>query len=131
MRMNYFYGSQADQFNFIRIPKELVVGEAFASLSVQAKILYGMLLDRMGMSYKNKWMDEENRVYIVYSLDEIQSDMNVSKHKAVDCLAELENVGLIVKRKRGKGLPNQIYVKNFGSSRVMVGKKYPQPQCLC
>lgn len=103
MRMNYFYGSQADQFNFIRIPKELVVGEAFASLSVQAKILYGMLLDRMGMSYKNKWMDEENRVYIVYLLDEIQSDMNVSKHKAVDCLAELENVGLIVKRKRGKG----------------------------
>ena len=61
----------------------------------------------------NKWMDEENRVYIVYSLDEIQSDMNVSKHKAVDRLAELENVDLIVKRKRGKGLPNQIYVKNF------------------
>ena len=63
MRMSYFYGTQADQFNFIRIPKELVVGEAFASLSVQAKILYGMLLDRMGMSYKNKWLDEENRVY--------------------------------------------------------------------
>lgn len=118
MRMSYFYGTQADQFNFIRIPKELVVGEAFASLSVQAKILYEMLLDRMGMSYKNKWMDEENRVYIVYSLDEIQSDMNVSKHKAVDCLAELENVGLIVKRKRGKGLPNQIYVKNFSIAPV-------------
>lgn len=118
MRMSYFYGTQADQFNFIRIPKELVVGEAFASLSVQTKILYGMLLDRMGMSYKNKWMDEENRVYIVYSLDEIQSDMNVSKHKAVDCLAELENVGLIVKRKRGKGLPNQIYVRNFSIAPV-------------
>ena len=70
------------------------------------------------MSYKNKWLDEENRVYIVYSLDEIQSDMNVSKHKAVDCLAELENVGLIVKRKRGKGLPNQIYVKNFSIAPV-------------
>ena len=63
-------------------------------------------------------MDEENRVYIVYSLDEIQSDMNVSKHKAVDCLAELENVGLIVKRKRGKGLPNQIYVRNFSIDPV-------------
>ena len=118
MRMNYFYGSQADQFNLIRIPKELVVGAALASLPVQAKILYGMLLARMGMSYKNKWMDEENRVYIVYSLDDIQSDMNVSKHKAVDCLAELENVGLIVKRKRGKGLPNQIYVKNFSIAPV-------------
>ena len=119
MRMNYFYGSQADQFNFIRIPKELVVGEAFASLSVQAKILYGMRLDRMGMSYKNKWLDEENRVYIVYSLDDIQSDMNVSKHKAIDCLSELEDVGLIVRRKRGKGLPNQIYVKNFSKAQVV------------
>lgn len=113
MKTNYFYGLQAEQFSFIKIPKELVVGDAFASLSVQAKILYGILLDRMEMSGKNKWMDEENRVYIIYSLDEIQSDMNVSKHKAVDCLAELEDVGLIVKRKRGKGLPNQIYVKNF------------------
>ena len=94
------------------------MGEAFSSLSIQAKILYGMLLDRMGMSYKNKWMDEENKVYIVYSLDEIQSDMNVSKHKAVDCLAELEDVGLIVKKKRGKGLPNQIYVKNFAKTQV-------------
>lgn len=118
MRMSYFYGTQADQFNFIRIPKELVVGEAFASLSVQAKILYGLLLDRMRMSYKNKWLDEENRVYIVYSLDEIQSDMNVSKHKAIDCLAELEDVGLIVKRKRGKGLPNQIYVKNYAKMQA-------------
>lgn len=113
MRMNYFYGAQAEQFSFIRIPKELMVGEDYSSLSIQAKILYGMLLDRMGMSYKNKWLDEENKVYIVYSLDEIQSDMNVSRHKAIGCLTELEDAGLITKRKRGKGLPNQIYVKNF------------------
>lgn len=119
MKMNYFYGAQADQYNFIKIPKELVVGEGFSSLSVQAKILYGMLLDRMEMSYKNKWLDEENRVYIVYSLDDIQSDMNVSKHKAIDCLSELEDVGLIVRRKRGKGLPNQIYVKNFSKAQVV------------
>ena len=119
MKMNYFYGAQADQYNFIKIPKELVVGEGFSSLSVQAKILYGMLLDRMGMSYKNKWLDEENRVYIVYSLDDIQSDMNVSNHKAIDCLSELEDVGLIVRRKRGKGLPNQIYVKNFSKAQVV------------
>ena len=119
MKMNYFYGAQADQYNFIKIPKKLVVGEGFSSLSVQAKILYGMLLDRMGMSYKNKWLDEENRVYIVYSLDDIQSDMNVSKHKAIDCLSELEDVGLIVRRKRGKGLPNQIYVKNFSKAQVV------------
>ena len=66
MKTNYFYGTQAEQFSFIRIPKELVVGEAFSSLSIQAKILYGMLLDRMGMSSKNKWLDEENKVASVH-----------------------------------------------------------------
>ena len=112
IKMNYFYGEQANQFSFIKIPKELVVGEAFSSLSVQAKVLYGIFLDRMGMASKNRWLDEEGRVYIVYSVDEIQADMNISKHKVVECMAELERVGLIVKRKR-QGLPSQIYVKNF------------------
>lgn len=119
LQMNYFYGEQANQFSFIRIPKELVVGEAFSSLSVQAKVLYGIFLDRMGMARKNRWLDEEGRVYIVYSIEDIQADMGISKHKAVECLAELENVGLIVKRKRGKGLPNQIYVKNFVKMQSM------------
>ena len=119
LQMNYFYGEQANQFSFIRIPKELVVGEAFSTLSVQAKVLYGIFLDRMGMARKNRWLDEEGRVYIVYSIEDIQADMGISKHKAVECLAELENVGLIVKRKRGKGLPNQIYVKNFVKMQSM------------
>lgn len=113
IQMNYFYEEQANQFNFIRIPKELVVGEYFSSLSVQSKVLYGVLLDRMGIAGKNKWFDEEDRAYIIYSIEDIQADMGISKHKAVECLAELENIGLILKRKRGKGLPNQIYVKNF------------------
>ena len=74
--MNYFYKGQADQFSFIRIPKELVVGEAFSSLSVQAKILYGMLLDRMGMSYKNKWFDAEKRAYIYFSVEDTMEMLN-------------------------------------------------------
>lgn len=78
MQMKYYVGNQAEQFAFIRIPRELVVGEAYASLSTQSKIMYGMLLDRLGMSYKNRWLDEENRVYIVYSLEDIQADMNDS-----------------------------------------------------
>lgn len=119
VQMNYFYGEQANQFNFIRIPKELVVGGEYSFLCVQSKVLYGILLDRMGMSGKNKWVDEEDRVYIIYSIEDIQADMGISKHKAVECLAELENAGLILKRKRGKGIPNQIYVKNFIKTQSM------------
>lgn len=113
IKTSYFYGEQAEQFSYIRIPRELVVGAEYSGLTVQAKLLYGILLERMGRAYENKWIDEENRVYVIYSIEDIQADLKMSKHKAVESLAELEQIGLIVKRKRGKGLPNQIYVKNF------------------
>ena len=62
MEFNYYYGSQADQFSFIRIPKVMLTEETFSSLSIPAKVLYGVLLDRMTLSRKNAWFDEENRV---------------------------------------------------------------------
>ena len=101
LRINtdYFYRSEAGQFSFIKIPKLLVTGEDFSSLSISAKILYGLLLDRMAIASKNQWIDDEGRVYIQYQLTEIQEDMNISKRKAGECLNELQDIGLILKRK--------------------------------
>ena len=113
MNFEYYYGTQADQFSFIRIPRILLLDEAFSALSLSAKVLYSVLLDRMGLSMKNKWFDEENKVYIIYQITEIQSDLGFSKKKAMDYLTELEKIGLIEKKKRGFGLPNIIYVKSF------------------
>lgn len=113
MNFNYFYGNQADQFSFIRIPRQLLLDEVFASLSLPAKVLYSVLLDRMGLSMKNKWFDKDNKVYIIYQIAEIQKDLGFSKKKAMDYLTELEQFGLIEKKKRGFGLPNIIYVKSF------------------
>jgi len=110
---DYFYRSEVGQFNFIKIPKLLVTGEDFSSLSISAKILYGLLLDRMAIASKNQWIDNEGRVYIQYQLSEIQEDMNISKRKAGECLNELQDMGLILKRKGGNGYPSRIYVKNF------------------
>ena len=90
-----------------------LLDEAFSALSLSAKVLYSVLLDRMGLSMKNKWLDEENKVYIIYQITEIQSDLGFSKKKAMDYLTELEKIGLIEKKKRGLGLPNIIYVKSF------------------
>ena len=108
MNFEYYYGTQADQFSFIRIPRILLLDEAFSVLSLSAKVLYSVLLDRMGLSMKNKWLDEENKVYIIYQITEIQSDLGFSKKKAMDYLTELEKIGLIEKKKRGFGLPNII-----------------------
>ena len=98
MKFDYYYGSQADQFSFIRIPRMLLTEETFSSLTLQSKMLYSVLLDRMSLSMKNGWFDEENRVYIIYQISEIQSDLGFSKRKAM---------------KRGFGLPSIIYVKSF------------------
>ena len=113
MNFEYYYGTQADQFSFIRIPRILLLDKAFSALSLSAKVLYSVLLDRMGLSMKNKWLDEENKVYIIYQITEIQSDLGFSKKKTMDYLTELEKIGLIEKKKRGFGLPNIIYVKSF------------------
>ena len=113
MTFDYYYGAQAEQFNFIRIPKAMIVDPMFADLSVNAKLLYGVLLDRMNLSMKNRWFDSENRVYIIYQIAKIMEDFNFSKKTAVRYLNELENFGLVEKKRRGLGLPSLLYVKNF------------------
>ena len=105
MEFDYYYGSQADQFSFIRIPRMLLTEETFSSLTLQSKMLYSVLLDRMSLSMKNGWF--------IYQISEIQSDLGFSKRKAMDYLAELETFGLVQKKKRGFGLPSIIYVKSF------------------
>ena len=113
MEFNYYYGSQADQFSFIRIPKVMLTEELFSGLSIPAKVLYGVLLDRMTLSRKNAWFDEDNRVFIIYQIGEIQEDLGFSKKKAMELLAELAKFGLLEKKRRGHGLPNILYVKSF------------------
>lgn len=103
MEFNYYYGNQADQFSFIRIPRVLLVDPLFESLTIQAKLLYGVLLDRMGISMRNGWFDEQNRVYIIYQISEIQEDLGFSKKKAIDYLTELEHFGLVEKREEVAG----------------------------
>ena len=101
MAFEYYYGKQADQYNFIKVPKLLVHDDAFTELSVDAKMLYGLLLDRMNLSMKNGWLDEQNRVYIIYQIKDIMSDMNMARATAVKYLQELVDFGLVEKKKRG------------------------------
>ena len=116
MRFDYFYGSQADSFAFYRIPRVLVTGDEFKSLSTDAKLLYGLMLDRMGLSIRNGWYDDMGRVFIYYRADEIQVDLNCGHDKALKLLAELDTargIGLIERVKQGQGKPTIIYVKQF------------------
>ena len=111
---DYFYGPQAEQFAFYRIPKALFTDPAFRSISTDAKALYGLLLDRMNLSARNDWLDEQGRVYIVFTVEEIMESLACGNKKAVGLLRELEvEASLIERRRQGLGKPNLIYVKNF------------------
>ena len=116
IKFNYYYGKEAEQFSFFRIPKLLFTDEAFKDLSSDAKVLYGILLDRMSLSMKNNWIDEENKVYIIFTIEEIANIMCCATQKATKILQELDDkkgIGLVEKKRLGLGKPNILYVKNF------------------
>lgn len=116
IRFDYYYGAEAEQFSFYRVPRLLIKDRRFRNLSSDAKLLYGLMLDRMSLSMRNGWFDEENRAYIVYTIDDVQEDLGCAREKAVKVMAELDaskGIGLIEKKRRGLGKPDIIYVKNF------------------
>ena len=125
---DYFYGGESEQFSYYRIPRLLVTGYQFKNLSTDAKLLYGLMLDRMGLSARNGWYDERGRVYIYYSLEEVMADLNCGHDKAVKMLADLDTVkgiGLIERVKQGQGKPTIIYVKQFTTKTVPLPPQLP------
>ncbi len=118
MEFDYYYGIEAEQFSFYRVPRLLIKDERFKGLSSDAKILYGLMLDRMSLSMKNGWLDEGNRAYIIYAVENIMEDLGCSKPTCIKIMRELDSdngIGLIEKKRRGLGKPDLIYVKNFAS----------------
>ena len=99
---DYIYDIEAEQYSFLRVPKILLQNDAYRGLSADAKILYSLLLDRVGMSIQNGWKDEFNRVFIIFSIDEIKRSLNCGKNKAIQLLQELEEkVDLMERKKQG------------------------------
>ncbi len=118
---DYFYGGESELFSYYRIPRLLITGEQFRNLSTDAKLLYGLLLDRMSLSAKNGWFDSHGRVYIYYPLDEVETDLNCGHGKAVKLMAELDSdtgIGLIERVRQGLCRPSIIYVKQFTSNAI-------------
>ena len=124
---DYYYGDESSQFSFYRIPRPLIRDKRFKGLSTEAKLLYGLMLDRMGLSAKNGWYDDKGRVYIYYTAEEIREDLCCGNDKALKLLAELDmkkGYGLIERIKQGQGKPTKIYVKRFTTRTV------PEPPTL-
>ena len=111
--LDYFYGDEAEQYTFYRIPKVLFTDPGYRRISSDAKILYGLMLDRMGLSVRNGWLDDLNRVFIYFTLEDALEYLCCGHTKAVSLFGELDKNGLIERKKQGQGKPTIIYVKNF------------------
>lgn len=119
---SYFRNGETTDFSFFRIPRILVKDERFHDLSTDAKLLYGLMLDRMGLSLQNGWQDTEGRTFIYFTLKEIQTNLSCGHNKAVRLLAELEQYALIERVKQGQGKPAKIYVKKISAANADSGE---------
>ena len=131
MTLDYFYGQAGELFSFFRIPKALFQEQRFQDLSTDAKTLYGILLDRMSLSVKNGWLDEQNRVFIIFTIEDVKRTLCCADNKATKLLRELEKFGLIERKRRGLGKPSLVYVKNFSaeSSKESVKNRDNDDSC--
>lgn len=116
MQFDYFYGNEAEQFTFYRIPKILITSPHFKKISDSAKLLYGLMLDRMSLSIRNGWLDDDNRAYIFFTTNDVMEQMCCGTEKATKMLTELDSekgIGLIERVQQGQGKPAIIYLKKF------------------
>ncbi len=113
--LDYFYGNETSQFRFYRVPKDLFDGD----ISLEAVTLYGMMLDRVGLSAKNGWVDNLGRVFIYFVQKDVQKFLRCGHNRATAFMRELERFGLIERKRQGLGKPAMIYVKNFSSCKTV------------
>lgn len=131
IKFGYFSEAETDQYNFYRVPKALFTEEYFKPLSCEAKILYGLMRDRMGLSIKNQWFDSQGRAYIIFTVADVMNILGCQSQKAVRLMKELDTsngIGLIEKKRMGLGRPNIIYVKNFMVREDGSGHKTDAPR---
>lgn len=124
MEFDYFYEEQSESYSFYRTPKVFFTDQCYSTLSALAKILYGLLLDRVSLSHRNKWIDENGRIYVYMTISSIEQSLGKCHQKAIKLLDELEDFGLIERTKQGQGKPSRIYVKNFVAVCGSYPKKY-------
>ena len=131
MTLDYFYGQAEELFSFFRIPKALFQEQRFQDLSTDAKTLYGILLDRMSLSVRNEWFDKKGRVFIIFTIEDVKRTLRCADNKATRLLRELEEFGLIERKRRGQGKPCLVYVKNFSaeSSKESVKNRDNDDSC--
>jgi hypothetical protein len=127
LKLAHFRGHESKQYAFFQVPKLLVTDNRFKPVSNDAKLLYSLMLDRMQLSIKSGWMDNDGHVFIFYPQQNAADDLNCSVNTITALYKELDAIGLIVRKRQGQGRPDMIYVMNFASETDSAPEN-PPPQ---
>jgi hypothetical protein len=109
----HFKSGENEKFNFLQLPLLLIKDDMFNKISSDAKVLYSLLLNRTHLSVKNGWVDDNNNIFIIYTIEQIMEDLNCWEPKAIKAMKELKEIGLVKSVRQGLGKPNITYVMNF------------------
>ena len=108
--MRYTKLSEIRKHSFLIVPKELFVNKRYKNLSNDAIIAYSLLLDRLSLSEKNKWHDENDNVFLIYTREQLSERLNVSLKTVTNIMRQLAEVELIEEKRQGLNKPNLIYI---------------------
>ena len=112
---------------FYQIPKELFINPYYKNLSSDSKLLYALLLDRLSVSMKNEWIDEDGNIFLVFSRKEAQEKLNLSDKTVTKAFKQLTSVKLIYEKRQGFRKNNIIYVgkiNHISTEKIMSRKNY-------
>ena len=110
MNSNVYKLGEALGMSFLQIPKALIINPKYKAMTAEAKLAYGMLIQRMQLSNIHGWVNEDNEVFIIHTREEMAAELNVGYKKAVSAFQELKKFDLIQEVRRGRGMANHIYI---------------------
>lgn len=129
--IDYYKNNEILENSYYQIPQELFINKLYKEkLNSDSKILYAFLLDRLSLSQKNHWFDELNRVYLIFTREEVQDKLCLSEKTVTKAFKQLTDTNLIAEKRQGLGKPNLIYVGKIQHEEIITNIEQKNLQVL-
>ena len=129
--IDYYKNNEILENSYYQIPQELFINKLYKEkLNSDSKILYAFLLDRLSLSQKNHWFDELNRVYLIFTREEVQDKLCLSEKTVTKAFKQLTDTNLIAEKRQGLGKPNLIYVGKIQHEEIITNIEQGNLQVL-
>lgn len=128
---NFYKVNETLNHKYYQIPQELFINSLYKNaLNSDSKLLYGFLLDRLSLSIKNNWHDEDGNVYLIFTRKEVQDKLNLSDKTVTKAFKQLSDANLIYEKKQGFSKPKLIYVAKIQHTNINISHNRKNYDCI-